>query len=199
MAEHGYQLMMAEEAKPWERQDGESAKAFEAFRTYRDLGPSRSIAKACSVLRGPGFSRDMFKTWSARWKWVNRAAQWDSYLDEQRRKETENEITKMNKRHAEAAKMFQSKAIERLRNINLEEIDASQAIRFLAEGVKIERLAMGISDKVEHEITGAGGGPIAVVDQTPERVAEILAILNSAGVIPDIVDVEVVERKQIED
>lgn len=190
--------MTAEEAKPWERQDGESAKAFEAFRVYRDLGPNRSIGKALNASKGSGASKDMFKTWSARWKWVNRAAQWDSYLDEQRRKETENEITKMNKRHAEQARIFQMKAMERIRNINMEEIDASQAIRFLAEGVKIERLAMGISDKVEHEITGAGGGPIAVVDQTPERVAEILAILNSAGVIPDIMDAEVVERRQIE-
>ena len=31
------------DAKPWERQDGESAKAYQAFCKYLDMGEKRSI------------------------------------------------------------------------------------------------------------------------------------------------------------
>ena len=36
--------------KPWERQKGESEKAYEAFAAYRDMGPERSITKVSQSL-----------------------------------------------------------------------------------------------------------------------------------------------------
>lgn len=191
---------MTEPPKPWERQDGETSKAFDAFRTFRDIGPTRTIGQACEILRGPGFGKDMFKTWSSKWKWTSRAAAWDEYLDEQRRKQMEHDMKKMNDRHRDIGKKMQMKAMEKLAVIETREIDAANMVRMMVEAVKIERLGMGLTDKTSQlEIVGKGGGPIQVVDQTPERIAEILAILQDAGAIPgpDIMDAEVIERKQL--
>ncbi len=52
---------------PWERQRGESAKAYTAFRRFRDLGPSRSLAGCRSIERRCSY----------RWRWAPRAAAWD--------------------------------------------------------------------------------------------------------------------------
>jgi hypothetical protein len=46
---------------------GESAKAYTAFRRFRDLGPSRSLAGVRAIER----------RWSWRWRWSQRAAAWD--------------------------------------------------------------------------------------------------------------------------
>ncbi len=74
-------------AKEWERQEGESGRAFRAFTQYRDLGPGRSLNAAYTAsreakeeLRAPG----TWYEWSARFRWVERAAAWDAFLDGER-------------------------------------------------------------------------------------------------------------------
>jgi hypothetical protein len=57
------------EPKSWERQEGESDKAFEAFRCYLEMGPKRSIVAVAQRLSK---SIPMIKRWSKRWKWVVR-------------------------------------------------------------------------------------------------------------------------------
>lgn len=88
--------MQALEEPLYERQPGESAVAYAAFRAYRDLGPGRSVNKAVSVLldRWPDIttrdsrseqSRDSYTSraahWSANHRWVERAAEWDATVD----------------------------------------------------------------------------------------------------------------------
>lgn len=53
----------------WERQENESAKAYEAFSLYRDLGPERSLARVGQTL---GKSRALMERWSSRHDWVDR-------------------------------------------------------------------------------------------------------------------------------
>ena len=54
---------------PWERQKGESTKAFEGFRTYRDLGAGRSLVAAAKAL---GKNKAVLSEWSMRHEWVRR-------------------------------------------------------------------------------------------------------------------------------
>ena len=47
----------------WERQDGETAQAFQAFAEYRDMGAERSLAKVAQKL---GKSKPLMERWSSR-------------------------------------------------------------------------------------------------------------------------------------
>ena len=72
--------------KIWEKRDDETAKAFDAFCTYRNLPPSvRSIHRTYSIKytkdtkQAPKFIKD----WASQNDWVKRAEAWDAYRDQQ--------------------------------------------------------------------------------------------------------------------
>lgn len=64
-----------DDIRPWDRQPGESAKAYQAFLTYRDQGEDRSIRTVAQVLNKSGA---LIGRWSGANDWVSRAAAWDS-------------------------------------------------------------------------------------------------------------------------
>lgn len=81
----------------WERQPGESAKAFEAFKVYRDLGPGRSLDKAAAIYYGwpqEGSRRatGTFNRWSREHAWVERAATHDGRDDMIRREAVDEHL-----------------------------------------------------------------------------------------------------------
>ena len=77
--------MSTQPSKIWEKREGETAKAFEAFTAYRDLGPSRSLSKAAEVYYGrSGASLGHLERWSSEHEWVRRSAAYDAHLDQQR-------------------------------------------------------------------------------------------------------------------
>jgi hypothetical protein len=61
-------------SQPWDRQPGETAKAFAAFRRFLELGATRSLSKAA---KAASRSVGLYKRWSRQWGWVERAAAWD--------------------------------------------------------------------------------------------------------------------------
>jgi hypothetical protein len=82
----------------WERLAGESGAAYSAFCSYRDYGPERNIRRAAEAAGdegrgrgGVGKSYGMWRTWATRFRWRERAADYDRYLD--RLKQTEKRRT----------------------------------------------------------------------------------------------------------
>ena len=69
----------------WERQKGETAMAFDAFRAYRNYGPERNIKKALwSVAHDEAVVNRKYRTWrywATHYNWIKRAADYDTYLD----------------------------------------------------------------------------------------------------------------------
>ena len=59
---------MDADRRPWQRQRGESAKAYSGFRRFRNLGPDRTLTGARSIGR----------RCSWRWRWAERARAWDA-------------------------------------------------------------------------------------------------------------------------
>jgi hypothetical protein len=88
------------EPRPWERQEGESAKAFSAFEIYRRLGPARTVAEAWrqywslsgahNAGEAPPRVMPYFSQWAVQWRWQERALAWDDDLAARARDEEED-------------------------------------------------------------------------------------------------------------
>jgi Phage terminase small subunit len=130
----------------WERQKGESRKAYEAFRIYRDMGATRSLAKVAEKL---GKSKTLIERWSRRDNWVERCRQYDEYMEREYLLQQIEERRKMAERHAKQAMIFQNKVLERLRSLNPKELSPNDLIRWFDIAVKIERLSRGESTEIQ--------------------------------------------------
>lgn len=62
-------------------QRGESAEAYQAAKLYFELAANRSHEAVSQKL---GKSRTLLSRWSSKWKWPDRAAAYDAYVEEQR-------------------------------------------------------------------------------------------------------------------
>ena len=139
---------------PWERQFGESRKAFEAFAVYRDMGATRSQER---VARELGKSAQLMARWSAMWNWVERVVAWVDEQDRQARVAQSEAVVKMNERHAKLAAALTGKVIEKLQVVTPADIEKMTLVslsRLLEVGVKVERQARGeageiVADRVE--------------------------------------------------
>jgi hypothetical protein len=69
--------------QPWEKQEGESMKAYTAFCTYRDLGSARSLIKAERATKGLQTSNvsGRWRQWSTDHEWKKRAQDYDLHLE----------------------------------------------------------------------------------------------------------------------
>lgn len=63
------------ELDPWDRQPGETSKAYEAFCIYRDMGAERTVRGVAEHLNK---SQQLINGWSGKNEWVVRAAAFDS-------------------------------------------------------------------------------------------------------------------------
>lgn len=141
---------------PWERQSGESAKAWEAFRLYRDAGVDRSVRKTAEALSK---SRQLIERWSSDWGWVVRVDAWDKEQDRLHQVELAKQRRAMALRHARIAAAMQGKIVERLQAIKPAELSVGQLASWLQVATTVERLALGEAT-ARTEVSGAGGGPV---------------------------------------
>lgn len=127
----------------FEKQSQESIKRYNAFCVYRDLGPYRSIFAVTQndTIRTP---LRALKRWSVECRWVERAEAYDLYLEKQRRKTNEEQIKRMNTRHAQMSVAFQGKIADRLNTIDTNELQPLDLTRMLKLAVEIERDARGL-------------------------------------------------------
>jgi len=70
----------------YERQKGETAKAYAALKCYLEMGSERSHSKVATAL---GKHVSQIHQWSVRWKWTDRAEAHDKMLDRARSREHE--------------------------------------------------------------------------------------------------------------
>jgi len=134
-------------AEPWERQPGESSKAFAAFRVFRDLGPRRSVAEAYRQKTGRVHARQASGNWNAvatRWLWQERARAWDDEQDRVRREKQLAAQAEMGERHATVALLMQQRLIERLQGLDASDLSPADVARWLEAAVKVERQARGV-------------------------------------------------------
>ena len=140
--------MEQSEPKPWERQRGESPRAFAGFVLYRDLGAGRTIAEAARVA---GRGRSTFSVWSLRWNWSQRAAAWDDLVDRRARDAALAEIEEAKRRHVNLAMALQGLGGKAVRRALMDDgllLSPRDASLLIQRGVQIERLARGMPDTI---------------------------------------------------
>ncbi|KAA9379662.1 hypothetical protein F5972_08395 [Microbispora cellulosiformans] len=144
--------------KPWERRNDESAPAFEAFAAYRDMPATERSYR--DVARQLGKSATLIARWGSTHKWPERVAAYDRHLEEQWLLEQAKARRKAAERQIRTAQLAQSKAAQRLLELDPAKLTVAELVRLWELGVRVERDAMtdlhaGTTSKVE--VTEDGG------------------------------------------
>lgn len=151
---------------PGDRQPGETARAFAAFRIYLEAGPARSLAKVGQALGHR--SAVQSEKWSSRWRWVERVQEYEAAAARTADDAHVEAIAERSRRqaqiaqlHGEATALVAREIVGRIQSGKLKLADLSdEAILRLAgqmprahrASVVTERLALGLT-------TGRQGAP----------------------------------------
>lgn len=131
-----------------------------AFDLYVRMGADRSLEALHETLqddpsliglrRAP--SRSTVEAWSSAFHWQDRLLDLERQAAEQDREEQRKALREMNERHTREGLALQQKGVESLQGLAAERLSASDAVRALIEGVRLERLARGEpTDRIRQE------------------------------------------------
>ena len=135
---------MSTAKQAWERQPGESARAFEAFQHYRDAGADRSNAKTGQAL---GKSKTLIDSWSSRWEWVRRVEMFDAFEDEALRKANLAERRRMMRRISGQAMLMQKIALNAFKKLgDNPNLSPSEATHLVDVGARLEMRSRGMPE-----------------------------------------------------
>lgn len=154
---------------PWERLPGETARQYECFCAYRDMRYLEKPKKPGGIVRPDftirrsirglaeqmGVTRKSLEPMSAKFDWVARADEYDSYILDCVAAQNTAQIVKMHEKHAAIAEQMLRKATSRLLTIPDTDIDANAVVRMVDIGVKVERLSRG--EPTENRTVTHGG------------------------------------------
>jgi len=195
--------------EPWERQPGESPKAFAAFAAYRDMPPhARSLVRVAELLgRQAGVTSaskrrragGQLYEWSRLHGWVSRAEAWDRHKDQEVRAAQVEAAREANRLHATMLRAEFNILVRRLSTIDPKELGAGEAIRLSKEIIMTERLILGqpiAIERVEHRVAGGSGPtpngalpPHPNYNPSPAEIAEVLAMMGQLGMFAESDDV----------
>lgn len=148
----------------WERQPGETSKAYAAFCRYRKMGPEKRSLEAIVPkgknrgAKGEGKPIPTYiQDWSSKNRWVERATAYDDHRDEIRRKASEDALAEMSRKHAEGMRDIFEKGLNRIKELESEDIRGALALELAMSGMKGERLARGLTtDSIAQTVNGGG-------------------------------------------
>lgn len=126
--------------EPWEKQKGESAKAFEAFQLFRDMGPARTVQ---AVARQLGKSASLLYRWKGEWEWQERVEKYDNEQDRLARIRHNERIEAMREKHLSVSDMIYKKVLEALQTIKGKKLTPYQMARLVEVFTKLERVSLG--------------------------------------------------------
>jgi hypothetical protein len=176
-----------EPVQPWDRQRDEGARAYAAFRIYRDLGPTdRSLSL---VAQASEKSLTWMKEWSRRHSWVGRARAWDAENDRIKRAQHIKGLEEMARRHMATGQLLQQRSLRRFAEMTDEDVKAmtvSETIRLVEIGIRLERQGRADLDLVQPTRAGVrteiperpGARIIQFLGQHPDRIGPVVDALR---------------------
>ena len=121
---------------PWERQKGESEKAFEAFAVYRDMGEKRTFTAVAVELQK---SCTLIRRWKDRWGWEERVRAYDNDLEREARAKAVKARKDMTERHIGLAIQMQKKAIAALKKLKVDDMSPKDIREYIKMATDLER------------------------------------------------------------
>lgn len=149
---------IANSSKPWERQKGESEKAFEAFSLYRDKGAKRTLISVAEELQK---SYTLIRRWCDRWEWEDRVRKYDNEMEREAKKEAQKGLRDMYTRQTKIAMEVQTKALQALQKLDIESMSPKDIKEYIRMATDLERLNRTLSAGPQEE---ANNGPGSLAD-----------------------------------
>jgi hypothetical protein len=140
----------------WERLAGESTAAYAAFCAYRDYGPDRNIRRAAEAApvgkggeagtnRGKAEKRyGMWRAWSTQFRWRERAADYDQYLDRLKQTEKRKTIEAQEELHRAVTKKMLEVVEKKLDRMNPADLSQGTVTEWVETAIRAEREAAGL-------------------------------------------------------
>ena len=137
----------------WEKLPGESALAFAAFCAFRDLGAERNIRKAVETSFA-GKEHDTgavtkkyrsWRNWSTQYKWRERAAEYDRYIEKLKQGELRKTIEAQGEMHRKVTGQMLEVVSKKLDTMNPAELSQSNVTEWVQTAVKVDREVAGVA------------------------------------------------------
>lgn len=158
-------ITLHDDRDPWDRQPGESNRQYSRFRTFMELGRSRTLKQAVEMLSAVGdkIGHRTLMQYSYENRWTERAEAHDRDQDRLERQRLLTLRREMLSRHRKLAAGLTAKAVARLGTMVPADLTPLDVVRFIDAATKLERTALGEPESTV-AVTGAGGGPVEVAD-----------------------------------
>lgn len=144
---------------PWDMQPSETAKAYQAFQTYRDMGAGRSLEKLGQFF---GKTKAAMEQWSVKHGWAERVRAFDAEAARRASEKSLNEHAEVRTRQAGLGRMMQARGAQRIGQLDPSTLEAKEARMLAVEGARMEREALGM------------GGATVAIDAAIEQVVTIV-------------------------
>lgn len=101
-------------------------------------------------------AENQINAWAREYGWWDRVDFYDRHLDKVRVEEAEKEVKAMTQRHIAIAGLIQNKATAKLRELEHSNLSPDQALKYLVEGTKLERMSRGEATDISEAKNKAG-------------------------------------------
>jgi NADPH-dependent glutamate synthase beta subunit-like oxidoreductase len=132
----------------WERLTGETSSAFAAFCAYRDCGAERNIRKAVESVEKDDVVRAkkyrVWRNWSTQFRWRERAADFDRYLERLKQEELRKTIEAQGEKHRQVTGKMLDVVSKKLDSMNPAELTQGNLTEWVQTAIKAEREAAGL-------------------------------------------------------
>jgi len=132
----------------WEMLPKESTEAFAAFVVYRDLGFNRSVKKAIESVKDNSYlvcaysqSYASWRKWAADYRWKERAADYDRYIEQMKQNEHRKTIEAQAEKHREVTGKMLDVVNKKLDTMKPEDLPISGVVDWVQTAVKADREA----------------------------------------------------------
>jgi hypothetical protein len=132
----------------WEQLPGESGKAFTAFCAFRDYGADRSMRQAVEAFEKDKNKREkrygVWRNWSVQYRWKERAADYDRYVEKLKRTELRKTIEAQGEKHREVTGKMLDVVKQKLETMNPDDLTQGNVTEWVQTAIKAEREAAGL-------------------------------------------------------